>query len=483
MQRFRRIIFFVFITSLFLGQVQAQEQIGLRLSNYSGINGAFINPAWTVGSDFQWDVNLIAAGGFITNNYAFVENARISELWSGNEILWRPDLNPEIPVSDSALIADAYSGSNNRFAFAKAFVTLPSVMFRVKGHTFGVSMRMRTEGAFPKVPGNLSYNVLDTLEIGDRILIDPFKGAAMAWSEIGITYGNSIRLETDRRLDFGLSLKYLQGYEGYYLNNNNPIDLTWQLQDTAQLQNLDVGFGYATNIQFNEDGSTQDYQLNKNGSGWSFDIGAAYVIEDQNTGKPKLRLGAALLDVGRINFTQQAAVHQLQIDTDFLLDFTDYENVSTREDLVAIASTQVFGDSAQSLQADRFTLWLPTAVSLQADFAVHQNVYVSASWVRRLTVGEQGVQRANSFALTPRFETRWLEAGIPMSWVNGKQFRMGTYVRLGPLTLGSDKLGGWITKQNQLNSADFYMALKINPFFAASRKGNAKNGNIKCYNF
>lgn len=481
----RTLLIVLFFNCLY-GQMAAQEQIGLRLGNYTGINAVHINPAWAVGSSFDWDVNIIAAGGFATTNYAFVENARLPQLWSGSDILWRPDLTSDVPIDSSALIADAFPGSNNRYAFGKTFITLPSVLFRVKGHTLGISMRMRAEGAFPKVPGTLSYYALDTLDIGDRLIVDPFKGAAMAWSEIGLTYGNSFVIDSERRIDFGVSLKYLQGYEGYYFQNTNPIDLTWSLQDTATLQSLDARLGYATNIQFNEDGSTQDYQFQRNGSGWSMDLGASYVIMDQQTGKPRLRLGVALLDVGKINFRSNAAAHQLRIDSSFLVNLNDYENIDTREELVTLASSQVFGDSSESLVADQFALWLPTAISLQADFAVHQNVYVSASWVRRLTVGEQGVQRANSLAITPRFETRALEAGVPMSWTNGRQFRMGTYVRLGPLTMGTDKLGGWLTKQNTLNGADFYVALKVNPFWnnnGGKSRSRGKSGQVKCYNF
>ena len=52
--------------------LQAQEQLGVRLSNYGGINSTLLNPAYHTTTPFRWDVNLLEGAGHITNDYAYL---------------------------------------------------------------------------------------------------------------------------------------------------------------------------------------------------------------------------------------------------------------------------------------------------------------------------------------------------------------------------------------------------------------------------
>ena len=55
----------------------SQEQLGMRLSNYSGINGTMLNPAFNVTTPLRWDINVVAAGAFIENNYIYIKDANL----------------------------------------------------------------------------------------------------------------------------------------------------------------------------------------------------------------------------------------------------------------------------------------------------------------------------------------------------------------------------------------------------------------------
>ena len=61
-----------------------------------------------------------------------------------------------------------------------------------------------------------------------------------------------------------------------------------------------------------------------------------------------------------------------------------------------------------------------------------------------------GVKRPDVVALSGRYQTKWLEASLVASLYNYEDFRLGTALRLGYLTLGSDKL------ISLLGGSDFY---------------------------
>ncbi|MCB0640336.1 MAG: hypothetical protein KDC44_01795, partial [Phaeodactylibacter sp.] len=92
-------------------------------------------------------------------------------------------------------------------------------------------------------------------------------------------------------------------------------------------------------------------------------------------------------------------------------------------------------------------------------------------------------------AVTPRFEHRWFEAGLPISLYNYDQLQVGLYGRVGPLTIGTEKLGA-LFLSNNLSGMDIYIGFKVPPFGFQSNgktlqqlKGRRKTGSADCYKF
>src|ERR1041385_6152393 len=69
-----------FVFAVIAMQGFSQEQLGLRLGNYSGINGTLFNPAFNVNSPLRWDINLIPGGAFVENNYVFIKDASVLKI-------------------------------------------------------------------------------------------------------------------------------------------------------------------------------------------------------------------------------------------------------------------------------------------------------------------------------------------------------------------------------------------------------------------
>jgi len=72
-----------------------------------------------------------------------------------------------------------------------------------------------------------------------------------------------------------------------------------------------------------------------------------------------------------------------------------------------------------------------------------------------------------------------------MTLYNWQDFRLGTSMRIGFLTVGSDNIGGFVGK-SALTGMDFYFSLKANPFtlnFLGGSGGRRKGKSVKCYKF
>jgi hypothetical protein len=105
---------------------------------------------------------------------------------------------------------------------------------------------------------------------------------------------------------------------------------------------------------------------------------------------------------------------------------------------------------------------LPWAASVQYDYNIGYNVYVNATWVQRIPhFGMPGVDRTNSIAITPRFDSENFGFAVPFVFDQYVLPRIGVAIRLdNSVIIGTDKLGAFIG--NRLSGVDIYFALKFN---------------------
>lgn len=472
------IIFFIIlpITSLF-----CQEQLGLRLENYSGVNSLALNPANNLSSHFTWDVNLVGAGIFGENNYGVIYNTNIPEIL---RFLPEADVaynySNENQYPEKTLITDFNNNGRKKYANGSAVILGPSFMVNLSsGHSFGIFTNFRVAASAQRVPSELNYYFFDETPFDEEFEVAPFIAAAMSWSEIGINY--SRRIITDEgNLDIGGSIKFLNGYEAAFFNNNKSFGLTQFTGDTLSFFAPDFEYGLTTS-----NASGDNFNLNKNGGGVAFDLGVVYTIDGYGD-MYDWKFGAALLDIGKINFKENAESHEINTDNIFAIPTGDYDGLEEVDDVLALLSAQALSDSSLSLQKRNFDIWLPGALSLQADYRLTDNVFVNATLIQRLPYQRNAVKRGNFLALTPRFEHRWFAAALPVSLYNYSRVRLGASVRIAFLTIGSENLTSFIGRSD-FTGSDIYFALKVNPFklgFNFGGGGGRRGGkNVKCYEF
>ncbi len=463
-----------------------QEQLGLRLSNYSGINGTLFNPAFNVSSPLVWDVNLIAAGAFAENNYSYVKDASVIKIIRNHDgFAFSGDSNGEVNAP-GRLQYDFTTGKRRKEAYANIFITGPSAMFHVKEHTLGVFFNFRSTVSVNRVPNSLGYYNVSALQTGDVLNVKPFKAAGLVWSEAGVNYGRNVYRKGHHTVNAGISLKFLQGYEAFYFQNHETVDIALNI-DSMNYQQAHVTFGLASGA-LNATG--EPYSLDQRGLGASLDMGAVYYRTKDKEKPFDWKIGVSLLDFGKITFDKEAQAHEINTDNAFDFVQGEYSNVQTTQDAIEILSEQSLTLSYASLVNNKFSIWTPAGISAFAEYAVTSRFYINAAVVRRLRFKGPVPERDNIWAVTPRYEHRWYEVSVPLVLYNDKKPRMGAAIRLGPLVIGSDNIFSWFGSHNTTGS-DIYFALKLNPvslhLMKQQRKSKYQPGkgfNVNdCFNF
>ncbi len=457
---------------------QAQEQLGLRFDNYSGINSVVLNPANNITSKFTWDINLIEAGLFFDQNYGFIGNTNLIDLAKNSDnIMSALDLDNPNLNDPNTLLFDFYDNEQTKFISTNIETMGPSFMVNLaSGHTFGIFTRARAMIGGKQLPTSLTYYNYERIIDEGELLVPEFKMAGMAWTEIGINYAREFESNAGHWA-IGGNIKFLNGYESFFVQNNTNFQVIRHGNDSISASTLDLEYGFTT-------ASVEQEALNTKatGTGFGMDLGAIFTIEDGEDDY-RFKFGVSLIDLGRISFDRFTESHALKRQGGTNLNFDEFNTVSNIDQSTELLSEIVFGDASLSDRPAGYKIWLPTALSLQADLKIIDMIYLNSTLVQRIPMAGPALARDNIFALSPRFEHRWFGASFPLTLYNWQDIRIGTSLRLAFLTLGTDNIGSIIGKSD-FTGSDFYLALKVNPF-NLKLGGSSKNGgkNVRCYEF
>ena len=485
------------------GSVFGQTQIGLRADNFAGIHAAALNPASTAFSPISWDVSLVGGTFFAENNYIFVENATVGKVIGAPQIISRPDQEGNVAPT-GALFSDFRASFKSKYGAVHTSVLGPSVMIHLpQGIAFGVTTAMRFSATTRNFPASYSHYEHTIIPYDSVFTVTKMQFALAAWSEIGLN--GSYKFEIgDGFASVGANVKWLGGYQGGFLNFNLDSKFMKREPDTLRIYRpSEANVGITDDIVTNQGVSTA-----RNGSGVGLDMGFV-LSSEEDEGDYLWKVGVSLLDIGRIRYKNNAIQHHYALtDRDSITlyegNYNQYTGIDAYSSIVKQSSYDVFGDSLQSLVDDKFSIALPMRLALQGEYRVMKNVYIHGVWTQRLsqlfTPNTVGLLTAeNMVAITPRYERRWLMISMPMELYNYSRPRIGLAARIGPLTIGSDKLGSWLVP-NALTGTDFYAAVRIYPFWPkreradnnGQRGGGGGNGKAyrlprgrmrKCYEF
>lgn len=453
---------------LFLSAIaQGQEQLGLRLDRYAGIDGVILNPASSTWYPQKWDAKILGLAGFGGTTYMHINKTGVIDLLLNiDKIQPITDTVDGHSLKPGARVIDWDDRSKKVYGVGLARIEGPgfSVNFGDRT-TVGLFTALRVHAGGYHIPVPLLYPVYDRKSRYEAFDVDPFKVTFATWIETGIHLAHRTEKDGGAYSSWGVNAKILLGLEGAYVHNVDVATVEKWPKDTLLFYKGRWDYGITTSNFPQADGSVKP-KISPNGLGFAVDLGYSQHFEDddsENETDYYLRLGGSILDLGFIQFSSNTQTHQIIFTDSIIYRKRSLEGISQPDSIFQRLSSDFMNDPLASRTGSSFILGMPTALSLQADYRFLPHIYGSALIVQRIPLFKYSLKRANTLAVVPRYERRWFAAAMPIILSDYRSLRLGLSVRLGVLTLGSDHLGSY-GKHKIFNSSDFYMSLKINPF-------------------
>lgn len=449
-------------------QMHAQENILFGNDIYSGISQVGLSPTQPHLNPNPWDIHLVSSDVFVQNDYLYISNQsflglRNSEIRTVNHKLNRTGIN-------TAGVLDYF---NEDLASLQVSAGIYGPSFSLSGKMKEFSFRA---GMFSRLRFRASAMDLDNyMRFGNQNIsepenytLQPVNLFMMNWGEMGLNFATDIFLNSDLRWVVGANLKYLAGFDAVTIESRQPLNLIrteemvdGEMQKTITMSNYDIHANYATSYDF--DG--KKYQPGQNGNGLGFDFGIAVVEPMDDELGYNFKLGINLLDVGQISF--QGATHRFNGKDIKVVNNPELENIrfDSPEKILNLISKQAYGDETKSFTGTDFKIGLPTALHINFSKNLGNDRYFNVNYFQRTPVFDNSLRNPNILSTSISVQKPYFAYGASVSLYEYQRLQFGGYLRLGPLILGSENFLPLFIPQKRLQSGDFYIALKLYPFW------------------
>lgn len=453
----------------------AQNNLGHHTDNYSGVYSLNYNPAEIVDSRFNFHMNIIGAGFTASNNFIGIKR---SALFSDRDFAF-DDPN----FTDNYLVERLNGKRKGVYVSGEVMAPLSFManFGKKKSHAIGLNMRVRTHTNVNGVDENLatmSYNELLLSELYNvGIQNENFSLQNNTWAEYGITYGTELINSGKHFVTIAGTAKLTQGLANTYFYSDN-LDVTFPSDSSVTVDQSDVRFGYSSILgtQFDDIGGNV---AGGNRFGFGFDVGAVWEfrpnIDDYKYGmdgdpefldprkeKYKLKVGLGIMDMGFTNYSRDqgvfgeyfADVPNIDIEETFGAAFEDFENTGLQgfEDTLA----SIFDET--SADKGTYKVSLPMRINAYVDYNLWKGFYANlgASIAPAFKKNPEKTRSISEFSLTPRFEHKWFAFYLPFSVNTHGNPHLGTGLRVGPLTVGTNDILPLFAKST-IYDANMYM--------------------------
>lgn len=462
---------FTCLAVIFLVSFQSigQQMAGIIGSNYAGTNSLYFNPSSLVDSRYKIYVNLAGLNYFAGNNavkwdapYSLI-NFALDKAQNQKKYQWDSDyLTPR------------------KSLFKKNFhnifeVNGPAILYTINDRqAVAISSRGKSFINFKNVSKELSSLILygpDSPLRNPEAKNQNININLNNTAEIALSYAQDIALNSEEAISLGISVKRVIGISNFHFIGRdsdyqlvtilNPDLSGTYIENVLNIQQLEASYGFSDDRKGLEDFSFRPgYWLGKPSPGRAIaaDIGITYELRpdinkyisrkkgisktDLTKNKYKLKLGAAITDIGSIRFDNSAYVSNF--------DYAGTNNLVLEENMRLFPLRRLLNGINTQLNTDlttnkqNFRSKMATALHLSADYHLFDNYYINAQLSQNLRLSNSiGMMYPSSLMIVPRYETKWLDLAVPVGLMNNYQlFTIGMAARLGPVFIGSDNLQG-----------------------------------------
>jgi hypothetical protein len=430
----------------------AQQFIGLSPNGYTSIQQVPYNPAWVNTAKNGVEINIVGFSVLAGNNaYSITKHS-----------LFHPEADTNMELGKDYFKVKT---SKNRRLWTNADVLGPAVSFKLnKDYQVGIYTRFRTivnagnltdyQFAVFTDTANPDYfrHAMDFKNVG---------ATAHAFGEIGISLGKMLMDDEYYKLRVGANIKYLLGWAAFNVNANG---LSYQRAGDSLIYAKGDLTGMYT---YNVNPSSTDLAQRAGKGGLGLDIGVQYEFHlegDPNRKTPyKWSVAASITDIGSVPYVADKGSATYTVNTDSML-LSNLNLLDADQKELGFYAQRMINDTALFSQQkyDKFRIGLPTALRLNADWYLGENLYVSLNTLLSLKGHGKKIYRAGYVSylnFTPRFDLGNFKFGLPITLIRYKTFTMGATFNLGPLYFGSTTLVSSMMVGDNISNVDFYAGL------------------------
>lgn len=478
---------FTFIVCLLLtNHLISQSLVGVQ-SNYSGSGYMALNPAELVSSNHYFDFTLFSVTASVDNDFMFVYNKDLTPYLFDRLIAHNFDNSwPKVRKGDKVFNYDFHNNSKNKNLFEAIDINLFSCMFALNKKTaLAFSINNRIYSNVTNIPSEIP--MMMTYEFDSTFWNDNFSSnkkiriANLDWSEIAIAYSRNIYERFLKKIDVGVTGKFLIGYAEAAATIDNVNFMIFN-SDSLRINNSDAYLAYSLPFDYSlpfEDYNNEYGSFNKllnkikenSGIGFAFDLGFVYTKKaDTKISNARRRcmlpksnyqwkLGISLTDIGAITFNKNAVEHHFLIN-DKILSAQNFDSISCFQDLTDTLSKMSYGTTDKSFVSNKVVIGLPTSLNLQFDYRLVKNFYVKLFWIQPFRLFKYSVTKVPKIAISPRYESDLIDFGIPVTLYNYSHANVGFFFRIACLTIGTENVGA-LCGFGKSHGTELYVSLKF----------------------
>lgn len=488
-------------------QVKAQHWLGYANSSYAGTNGMYLNPATMANNKYNFYMNLAGVNVNFYNNYMKLNTPYSA--WSlafNNVPAQYQDANGNA-VFENEYLAETINGKNKDVSLMTE-VRGPSILFSIgPKHTIALGTRARVAVQVLDLnenlariirwgtdPTNPAFSGPDSLSYNTLYGQNDFTLNANAFTEFSLSYSGMVYEDKANALKVGVTVKRLVGlYSTYFQNKPNGGVIVYD-NDSMGFVNSSLQYAYINENYYTDNSNkfspSRILFQDPLGKGWGFDFGFAYEYRpdhenfkytmdgqkryDRSSVRHKFRIAAAVTDLGGINYNNSKWVGERVLPQNLSRDLGQIDTMKRMFDDFGQESENQNGFDRMNdylgrvsggfqSQNNSFRTLLPATLNLQFDYNIYKNFYANATYIQSLRKkGTVGMRHFTQISVTPRYESQWFEAAVPFVINNDFQsVNFGIFLKMGPLFIGSDRVGSLLFNSRNLFAMDVYAGLAI----------------------
>lgn len=459
---------FLFISFFLATLAFGQENLAFTNDIFSGINSAPFSPTQPYLNSNPWDINLLSASVNFENDYAYISDKSFLSL--RNSEIQTVNLKRNLTGENTSGVLDFYNKDFGNF-YLNSDMLGPSFSLKTKiqGKQFqlGAFSRLRTQVSALHFDNYLKFGN-QGLKYPDFYSLRPFNLMMMNWAEIGFNASTEIFPYAEQKWIIGANFKYEIGYDALNVKSIGDTQLNQTYEDANGVTkriitgaNYNIETNYATNYNFD----SKKYELKQKGKGVGLDLGITMIDKDEKSDDYNLKVSFSVLDLGKVNFQGRQDLFKGNNFRVYNNPALDNSNFTSPQQYLEFLSKQVYGDEKISFQGTDFAIGLPTSAHLNLSKNIRENAYLNLDWLQRTPVFQNSLKRSNIVNISYTVQKTYLGYGGSVSLYEYQKVQFGGYLRIGPLIIGSSNIFPLVFKQKKLNSGDFFIGLKIYPFW------------------